>query len=364
MRVISMKKMVQIDWKQGMLYKDGFKVGVWRRDAAHMIQVEYEKLIGPATRAIFHEAAREVITDLLINHIHKHRKMKGESIDRFVKSQLELFWSLGFGKPELVFVNPGASAARVRFRNSFNAFGYEKMDKPVCYILEGYLERMFEVAFNKRVRCRESRCEAMGDRFCEFDVYSMKKSISIDRNLPKPPGGLDDIEIDISEDSTIHSSGLSLLFVPRGLQKRLEMESEKIIGSATKGIWYSIGRLLSLEFVGRTYLKSLPARIMCKLSKKRFIEKLEWFCQIFSFGRTEWFDVNLRECTATVKVWNCWNAEGLKGSKKPMCYLMSGIIAGANDIIFGRTMKAEEFKCKGMGHPCCEFRLFPAKKDD
>ncbi|MHC1567450.1 MAG: V4R domain-containing protein [Candidatus Syntropharchaeia archaeon] len=64
----------------------------------------------------------------------------------------------------------------IRVRDSWSArsfllTGNEKSEIPVCSIELGFLAGIFEEILGKTVEGNESKCEAMGDSYCERIFY-------------------------------------------------------------------------------------------------------------------------------------------------------------------------------------------------
>ena len=52
-------------------------------------------------------------------------------------------------------------------------------------------------------------------------------------------------------------------------------------------------------------------------------------------------------------------AEAYGGSKRPVCHLLAGWIAGTAERALGRDFLCEEMTCQSQGRPRCEFELRP-----
>lgn len=52
-------------------------------------------------------------------------------------------------------------------------------------------------------------------------------------------------------------------------------------------------------------------------------------------------------------------AEAYGESKKPVCHLLAGWVAGTAEHVLGQSFLAEEISCRSMGQPRCEFQLRP-----
>ena len=93
---------------------------------------------------------------------------KVERITGRGKAIIERTWILfGYGAAEFKILSDKEFVLTVK--NSYESSGLSS-SKPMCYITEGFLEGVFEGLFGKKVRCRETKCIAMGDEYCEFRI--------------------------------------------------------------------------------------------------------------------------------------------------------------------------------------------------
>ncbi len=58
----------------------------------------------------------------------------------------------------------------IRIEECVECSGLPNIGKKVCYYMCGYLEGMFSVFLGKEVKCREKKCFAKGNEFCEFEI--------------------------------------------------------------------------------------------------------------------------------------------------------------------------------------------------
>ncbi len=77
----------------------------------------------------------------------------------------------GFGIPIIQEFYPGKPYLRLIVKNSFNAHGYSKARKPVCYRMAALCAGFGTALFKRDMDCIETRCKATGDPCCEFKVY-------------------------------------------------------------------------------------------------------------------------------------------------------------------------------------------------
>jgi predicted hydrocarbon binding protein len=279
---------------------------------------------------------------------------------KLAMSMLEELPKYGYGVPEMLFVNEKSSAAGVRIHNCFNALGYKNTGKPVCYMMEGILASLFEAVFRKKVVCRETKCAAAGSLYCEFKISTYNIPVKSVRAYPHPPKNLVPIVFKFNPaKGEIRRSGINSAIFPRGYPKKLEMESEKVIGNATRGIYYMIGRMAGLQSVGKSIPSSFTMKIIARFFKRKFLSRLAEICIEFGYGILEYVEIDMKNKRVVVRLHNSANAVGAGKSERPACYLLTGLFAGAADIIFGKVMKCEEVKCSAMGDPYCEFHVYP-----
>ncbi|MEM3737187.1 MAG: V4R domain-containing protein [Candidatus Bathyarchaeia archaeon] len=62
-----------------------------------------------------------------------------------------------------------------------------------------------------------------------------------------------------------------------------------------------------------------------------------------------------REGVYEVKVKDCFACEGASATEKPVCYIISGTLAGALSQAFKERVECEEVKCKALGDQECSF---------
>jgi len=78
-----------------------------------------------------------------------------------------LYLSLGWGRPELLRFNPKPFSATIRLFDSFECSG-QKSSKANSQFVRGHMTGLINVLFEKHVKCKETKCLALGDECCEF----------------------------------------------------------------------------------------------------------------------------------------------------------------------------------------------------
>jgi predicted hydrocarbon binding protein len=355
-----MEEKIWMDRKKGEVFFDNTSLFIWRRNASAIIQREYEGIIGPATRSIFREATRKVMREVFFKMAARYHKAGPVNASRLAINMLKELPKYGYGVPEMVFIDDKSGAAKVRVRNCFNALGYKNTSRPVCYRMEGILASLFENVFGRKVACKETRCSATGHQCCEFEVSSYNIPVKLKGEYPYTPKNLVPISVRFNPDrGEVFHRGVRAAFFPRGDAKRLEEESERIIGSATRGIYYMIGRIGGLQSVGRRIPSTLLMKILARFFKRKFLSRLAEIVSEFGYGVLEYTEIDMKGKRVVARLYNSANAAGVRKSERPVCYTLTGLFSGSADVVFGRTMRCVEVKCVAMGDPYCEFHVYP-----
>ena len=82
---------------------------------------------------------------------------------------LKIYIATGWGKTELLDVNPARNQARIRMEEAFESTGLNT-GKAECYFIAGHLAGMMSVHFGSEVKTVETKCRSKGDPHCEFQI--------------------------------------------------------------------------------------------------------------------------------------------------------------------------------------------------
>jgi hypothetical protein len=134
-----------------------------------------------------------------------------------------------------------------------------------------------------------------------------------------------------------------------------QREIEKILGPTTKTIMYNAYKKSTLDRFNIFY-QEVKAKEP-NLSKKDIILRLFDVLSKTGSGILELEIFNEPGLFFQVKVKNCFNVLGYKLRKKPVCYMMSGKLAGLFSLVYGKDMKCKETKCFSSGSKSCEFEI-------
>jgi len=122
--------------------------------------------------------------------------------------------------------------------------------------------------------------------------------------------------------------------------------TEQILGSDSKAIMYTIGMKS-----GEQFAKTL---VQEGLHDEELKYALEVFLTNGGWGRVQ-ARVSSQEQKAIIRIHNSIMTRGTK-AKEPVCHFISGYIAGALSVIFGKKTECLETECKAKGDAFCEFR--------
>jgi predicted hydrocarbon binding protein len=122
--------------------------------------------------------------------------------------------------------------------------------------------------------------------------------------------------------------------------------TEQVLGSDARVIMVKVG-----EFAGEQFADSLLKQDF----KPEEIEgALELFLTRGGWGKV-WAKIDVKKQTAVFRIWNSVTARQTN-AKEPICYFISGYLAGVLSVIFGKSVECTETKCGAMSDEYCEFQ--------
>lgn len=331
------------------------------------IQKECEKIIGPSTRVIMYNAAKKFSREIFPYYLSYKgiTSSKTNTNRRITLELLNLLSNLGYGLFSIESYDEEKLEFFVKVKNCCNALIYGKSNKQICYAISGVLAYLFELVFRKEMFCEEVSCSSQGHKFCRFKITSLKKKYTKktqEKCEIKIRKGYKREYIYFDENTgKIRVHGLNVLIFPRCWIAEIQKEFERIIGPATKTIFYNINKKCTINDLPSIINSNIIAKILKKLSKRRLMFELFRDANMFGYGIIELQSFNENAAEFKIKIKNCYNSIGYINTKKPICYYTTGLISGAAEVIFGRGMDCTETKCKGKGDDYCEFYVYPAK---
>jgi predicted hydrocarbon binding protein len=94
-----------------------------------------------------------------------HRPKTKESL----ADMLKIYVATGWGRIELLDINPTHKTAKVKLVEAFECTGLST-GKPESHFISGHLAGAFSAYFGSDVKAVETKCMAKGDSHCEFDI--------------------------------------------------------------------------------------------------------------------------------------------------------------------------------------------------
>ncbi len=163
------KKEIKHDQAKGEIFFDGVSSSIVMLGRTGLFQREFENTIGPTSKSIIYNECKETTKKAVGTLSRTFVKMLGAlTTDMAIKKLIHQIPERGWGKSELVDINRKEWKVTIRVRNCFNHLYYEKPRKPVCYSLASIIAGGSEIIFNRPMLCTETKCEALGDPYCEF----------------------------------------------------------------------------------------------------------------------------------------------------------------------------------------------------
>jgi len=165
------KKEVKHDQAKGEIFFDGVSSSIVMLGRTGIFQREFEKTIGPTSRSIIYNECKETTKKAVGTLSRTFVRMLGSlTTDMAIKKLIHQIPERGWGRSELADIDKKGYTVTIRVRNCFNHLYYGKTRKPVCYSLASIIAGGAEIIFDKPMVCTETRCEALGDPYCEFSA--------------------------------------------------------------------------------------------------------------------------------------------------------------------------------------------------
>jgi predicted hydrocarbon binding protein len=354
------------DPRKGELYFNGVSSLIDTRKDEARIQQSVERILGDVAKILIYNASKKTsvrkYSIIRENLILENKKITKKEFVIYCLNELKI---RGNGVAELTTYDKEKLVFLVSIKNCFNTAGYENAKKSVCHIMSGRLAGIFEVAFGKEMECKEINCKAVNGKGCLFAISSFGRNAKIpgsrqgQKYILKKRSGLNEVEFDYDGDNGyLFLQGNSSVIGFREYWSIYQQEIERIIGPATKAIFYDIGKVGTIDSMDN--IMKYVLRVLRILSIKRIIGKVIEQTVMRGYGITKSWSFDERTKILKMRMRNCFNASGYYGkAKKPVCYEMTGTIAGALQMILGIEMTCTETKCEGKGDRYCEFVAKP-----
>jgi len=259
--------------------------------------------------------------------------------------------------------NPENNEYLIKVLNCYNTVGYPKTKKPVCYGMSAKLAALFEIVHNKKAECMETRCAAKGDPYCEFRIRLRDEQpglIQKPRSVQEKNKKYWEAHILFNKiKGEIFFENDNCTIIPRGETPHIKKEFEDMIGTTAHTISYNAGKRASKETLNN-YQKGL-IKIIALTSKKKLSQQMLKQIPKRGFGKAQMIDFSEEKDFIKFRVTNSMEAQDYEDSEIPECSILTGVIAGAGEIVFNRVMDCIETRCAAMGDPYCEFELYRKK---
>jgi len=124
------------------------------------------ELLGSGADPIWYEAGKKVGQTFEKNIMELKKTVPP---DKVASVMAEMRTRKGWGAISVVAINSIKKEAILHIKNGPLTRGIHS-DKNVCYFMAGSFEGIFEKIFETEVICREIKCQAKGNPYCEFHV--------------------------------------------------------------------------------------------------------------------------------------------------------------------------------------------------
>lgn len=163
--------------------------------------------------------------------------------------------------------------------------------------------------------------------------------------------GIDDPSLRNLAPGILESRGERVLVLHPSLVVNIQKQLESTVGISARGFLYLAGARS-----GKAIAENLSAR------PSRPAELLGDALERFSgqgWGRFDLTIVDSAGSMYSVSLVESAIASNYGPSKKPVCHLIAGWIAGLAEELVGQRLMCDETACKAQGRPRCEFEIRP-----
>ncbi|MDY6865303.1 MAG: 4-vinyl reductase [Halobacteriota archaeon] len=162
---------VRINPKDGHILIKGDRVAMVPTEMFTELYLGLSKVMGKTGAATaFYFGAKNsghVLYDIGMK-LYGEENMKSE--ERFPKILDELLSIAGYGRCEVEKVDFTDVEVVIRLRGLLTSSGIDDSDVPVCHAERGAMTGIVESITGKQLKGQETKCQAMGDDYCEFYI--------------------------------------------------------------------------------------------------------------------------------------------------------------------------------------------------
>lgn len=167
-------KQTDIVFERGKINIGGRRAMLIELDTIIAIQKEIEKKHGAKWKTVIYNGIKRGAEKVWLYYLGKKYLDIADhpGVTKITKSALEIFNLTGFGELELVSVDIKKGEARFISKNSSIAEKYHGKGETVCYFTAAMLAALMKLIFRKDLDCKEVKCKAKGDEYCEFVIQN------------------------------------------------------------------------------------------------------------------------------------------------------------------------------------------------
>jgi predicted hydrocarbon binding protein len=173
----------KFDEKTGELRALGWRYAVLGAALIPQLHKEFQDIQGDVSGTIIYNAAKKH-GKIFVKQALEHT-LSGKIVHKMGISNMKAFhiklienglFQCGFGRSKIMEYDINKGKFVMRLYNSFEAYGwlelYKKSRHPVCHAIRGFLAGAASFMCNYDIDCKETKCLAKGDKYCEFMLFS------------------------------------------------------------------------------------------------------------------------------------------------------------------------------------------------
>ena len=306
-----------------------------------------KKLAVQAVRKLFHSVGKGSVG---LNNLLKKFGMDLTPAE-FLMLVFQLQHQQGWGAP-FELVESSDTRIVLRTKHTFESDVLKDWKMPVCGIHSGWIEGVLIAVTGKNWFCKETKCLANGDDYCEFAADQRESSWKWKAEaIVKGDSAITEYFEHKPLEGRIKLIDDPVVIMPRFIFTSMMNSLKKTMGEMPAGgVNYRAYMDMGRENVEHYKKMGITRPNLLSDMAFAFFSQMGWF-KIISM---EWNEAK-KEKTITLE--HTIESEAFGNTGKNVCYCTAGLLAGIVEGSFGIKVQGREVKCRSKGDEYCVFTI-------
>ncbi|MBD3353274.1 MAG: hypothetical protein GF364_17470 [Candidatus Lokiarchaeota archaeon] len=355
-KMVSNNILNSIHWKDGNLFEDhqNTQVYILPADFLSLVKRELIEIVGNKVSKVLIYYLNQYSADLIVKDAKEMGFMRFDIIKYFC-SIMALF---GWGHPSTFIFNPESSAGTIKLYN-FPSVS-ELFESPVHYEFAGIAARVIKLVYNIDVGIEETKCIAMGEEFCEFNISA------VDPEKYKPK-----FDLELEKVQQINAESIPRYIKFKKFLDSISMDETGVLNTQD-GYRVIIKDVISINSMMNAFSDTLGAKTLggilyrCGMSLKfpfdsvchtigdlnQLLERIS----LLGWGKFRLIKQDQNEFI--IELENSAFTLGLPIGEHATCHVISGLLHNViENYLCKKILVVKEEKCKAKGDNICRFNV-------